>query len=355
MADRTWTDEYIARIGAPDESARERAFCVWNSIAKPIGGLGELEEIVANIASISGTEAVDISKRALAVVCADNGVLVQGVSQSDYSITTAMADAITTGRASVNKMAKVANIDIHVYDMGIKDKVPGPKDLSIANGTADMSQGPAMSEVQMRDAIDKGVGIAEELVGKGYTLIATGEMGVGNTTTSSALSAVLLGMEPAITTGRGSGLGSEALRHKISVIERCIDVNEPDPADALGTLAKVGGFDIAAMVGIYLGAAINRVPVIVDGLVSSIAALVAKRAFPGCEYAMIGSHVSSEPAAKAIIAELGIKPVIDAGMHLGEGSGAVALIPLIDMALAVYGANETFDRIGIDAYEVNPE
>ena len=345
----------MARIGEADELAREKAFCIWNSIAKPIGGLGELEEIVANIAAITGSEDVDISKRTLAVVCADNGVLVQGVSQSDYSITTAMADAITTGRASVNKMAKIADIDIHVYDMGIKDKVPGPKDLSIANGTSDMSQGPAMSEEQMREAIDKGVGIVDELVDEGYTLIATGEMGVGNTTTASALSAVLLGMDPAITTGRGSGLGSEALQRKISVIERCIEVNSPDSSDALGTLAKVGGFDIAAMAGIYLGAAIRRTPVIVDGLVSSIAALVAKRAFPGCEYAMIGSHISSEPAARAIIEELGINPVIDAGMHLGEGSGAVALIPLIDMALAVYGANETFDRVGIDAYEVNPE
>ena len=185
---------------------------------------------------------------------------------------------------------------------------------------------------------------------RGAAIIATGEMGIGNTTTSSALASVLLGRSPSDVTGRGAGLSDHGLARKIAAIERAVSVNHPDPSDPIDALSKVGGLDIAGLCGIFLGGALYRVPVVIDGFISGTAALCAARLRPGAKFAMLPSHVSAEPAGRLLLRALGLTPLITAGMRLGEGSGAVAALPLLDMALAVYHSGQTFSRLGIDAY-----
>ena len=214
-----------------------------------------------------------------------------------------------------------------------------------------MTQGPAMSREEAVQAILAGVEIARELYGQGVKLLATGEMGIGNTTTSSALAAVLLDRPVEDMTGRGAGLSSEGLQRKIRAIETAIQVNQPDPGDVLDVLHKVGGLDIAGLAGVFLGGALCHTPVLVDGFISSVAALVAARLCPDCRDYMLGSHASEEPASQLVLAELGLRPFLYAGMRLGEGTGAVAVMPLLDMGLAVYREMTTFEDTNIEAYQ----
>ena len=207
-----------------------------------------------------------------------------------------------------------------------------------------------MSREQAVKAIMNGISLVKTYKEKGYDIIATGEMGIGNTTTSSAVAAVLTGLPVSVTTGRGAGLSNEGLERKIRVIEQAIAVNAPDKDDPLDILAKLGGFDIATMTGIYLGGALYRVPVVIDGLISSAAALIAGRLCPGSVIAMIPSHTSAEPAAEYIMKELGLKPPVNAGLKLGEGTGAMCMIALLDMALAVYNDSVSFANAGVEQY-----
>ena len=198
-----------------------------------------------------------------------------------------------------------------------------------------------------------GVELVGELVGDGYSLIATGEMGIGNTTTATAVACVLLGSSPRELVGRGAGLSDAGLARKEAAIARALEVNRPRADDPLDVLAKLGGFDIAGLCGMFLGGAVHRVPIVIDGLISTVAAFCAWRLRPECLAAMLPSHLSSEPATAALLAQMGLHPVIDAGMHLGEGTGAVCLIPLLDMALALFGGT-TFAACGLDPYEEDP-
>ena len=206
-----------------------------------------------------------------------------------------------------------------------------------------------MTRGQALQAVGVGIETARECREKGYRLIATGEMGIGNTTTSAAVAAALLGCEPREITGRGAGLSDEGLKRKVAAIEKGIAVNRPDADDALDVLGKLGGFDIAAMAGLFIGGALERLPVVIDGVISAVAALVACRLCPGCAFAMIPSHMSAEPAARRVFGELGLEPVIRAGMRLGEGTGALCLFPLLDMAMALYDGL-VFSDIGMEAY-----
>ena len=221
----------------------------------------------------------------------------------------------------------------------------------VRRGTANMTQGPAMSREEAVQAILAGVEIARELCGQGVKLLATGEMGIGNTTTSSALAAVLLDRPVEDMTGRGAGLSSEGLQRKIRAIETAVRVNRPDPGDVLDVLHKVGGLDIAGLAGVFLGGALCHTPVLVDGFISSVAALVAARLCPHCKDYMLGSHASEEPASQLVLAELNLRPFLYAGMRLGEGTGAVAVMPLLDMGLAVYREMATFEDTNIEAYQ----
>ena len=347
---RALLSRWNSEIRPLDEEAMARAQAHWDGIAKPLRGLGKLEDIIVRIAGLTGSEKVSASKRAVAVLCADNGIVAEGVTQTDASVTAEMAGRMAGLRSSVCLMAKTARADVFAVDMGMLKRVEGVRDMHVADGTANMAQGPAMTEEQAVQAIRNGVTLARELVQAGYRVIVTGEMGIGNTSTSSALAAVLLGLPVDVVTGRGAGLSDEGLLRKRSAIQRAIDVNQPDPLDALQVLAALGGFDIAGMVGLYIGAALCRVPILIDGFPSSVAALTAARIVPACVQAMFATHCSKEPAAEAILKELGLDALIYADMKLGEGTGAVCLLPMLDAALAVYDSAVSFRETGISQY-----
>ncbi|MDR0937564.1 MAG: nicotinate-nucleotide--dimethylbenzimidazole phosphoribosyltransferase [Oscillospiraceae bacterium] len=333
-----------------NETAADLAQAHWNNCAKPVGSLGELEALLIKIAGITGDAEPHFSRRAVIVVAADNGVTRNGIASTPPEITVTMAGFMAKKRSSVCIMAKAANCDSYVIDVGCFKKLPfdGIIDRHIADGTEDISKTAAMSAEQCERAIQTGIDLVRDfkLTG-GYKLLATGEMGIGNTTTSSAIASVLLQRSPAEVTGRGAGLTDEALERKIKIIEQAITVNRVDPLDPFDVLCKLGGYDIAAMTGLYIGGALYGVPVIVDGFISAVAALTARRLCPKSYYAMIASHVSAEPAAKMVLSALELNAVIHAGMRLGEGTGAVALFPLLDMAAAVYKDLMTFADIGM--------
>lgn len=344
-------NEINSRLTGLDEAAVKASLERWSLVAKPLKSLGALEGLVTRIAGITGEARFDIGKRALVVMCADNGVIAQGVTQTDESITALVAADLAKGCSSANLMARVARADVIPVDVGVKypPEAPGLVSRRVAAGTRDFTSGPAMTREQALRAIGVGIETARECREKGYRLIATGEMGIGNTTTCAAVAAVLLGCEPRGITGRGAGLSDAGLKRKIAAIEKGIAVNRPDADDALDVLAKLGGFDIAAMAGLFIGGALERLPVVIDGVISAVGALAARRLCPGCAFAMIPSHMSAEPAARRIFGELGLEPVIRAGMRLGEGTGALCLFPLLDMAMALYDGL-VFSDIGMEAY-----
>lgn len=334
------------------EAARER----WRSVAKPLGGLGLLEDAVIRIAGLTGDARYRLDKRAVAVFCADNGVVAQGVSQTGSEVTRILAANLLRGDISVCKMAAVARADVIGIDMGMLGApLPGLLDRRIAAGSGDIGVGPAMTREQAARAVEHGIELAASLRRQGYAIVATGELGIGNTTTSSAVTAVLLGRKPSEVTGRGAGLSDAGMRRKVEVIEQAIAVNRPDADDPLDVLAKLGGFDIAGLAGLFIGGAIERLPVLIDGFIASVAALVALRLCPASGNAMLASHVSSEPASRALLEALALRPLICADMHLGEGTGAVAVLPLLDMALAVYNEMPTFEEMAIGRYQPFPE
>ena len=351
---QNWFDAVAGRIEPLDEGALKAARDKWNAVAKPIGSLGQLELMVEKIAGLTGSIDVDISKRAVMVLCADNGVVAQGVTQSEPEITTVIAGSVARGISSVCRMAQTVNADAVSVDMGMMtpSDVPGVIDRCIARGTGDISLGPAMSREQALTAIKIGVDLVAQMKADGYKILATGEMGIGNTTTSSAMAAAFLGLPVETVTGRGAGLSNAGLARKCAAIERALAVNEPDANDALDVLSKLGGFDIAGLVGLFIGGAVHRAPIVIDGFISALAAYTAARLCPACTCAMLPSHVSAEPAARMLFDELGIEPIIHAGLRLGEGTGAVLLFPLLDAALALYNGT-TFDDTGIEAYEVD--
>ena len=346
-------DVFAAIASDPrEEEARQAAHRQWASIAKPLDSLGLLETAVEDMAALTLSHRIDISNRALLLLCADNGVVDQGVTQCDYTVTAAVARNAGANRSSVCKMAAVANCKVVPVDMGMRDPgtIPGVLDRRVGNGTGDITLGPAMSREQAEQAVLTGVELVKELKERGVGLIATGEMGIGNTTTSSAVACALLNRPVAEMTGRGAGLSDRGLERKLWAIETALERSRPDPVDPLDVLGKVGGFDIAGMCGIYLGGAMHRVPVLMDGFISTVAALCALRLCPKSAKAMFASHVSAEPAGRLILDVLGKTPLITAGMRLGEGTGAVCAIPMLDMALSLYQDGTTFDGTGIEAY-----
>ena len=346
-------EEVIQGIVPADQEAMSRAKARWDSIAKPLGSLGLLEDAVIRVAGMTGSPDVDLSRRAVVVMCADNGVVAQGVTQTGQEVTAIVAENMSSGDTSVCAMSRAAGAEVVPVDVGVARPLTGVRIVqrNIRRGTADMTLGPAMTREEAVRAVLTGVEVARELCGRGVRLLATGEMGIGNTTTSSAVAAVLLGKPAEDMTGRGAGLSSEGLQRKIQAIETAIAVNRPDPADALDVLHKVGGLDIAGLAGVFLGGALCRTPVLVDGFISSVAALVAARLCPDCKDYMLGSHASEEPASQLVLAELGLRPFLYAGMRLGEGTGAVAVMPLLDMGLAVYREMTTFEDTNIEAYQ----
>jgi len=345
--------ELIKEIKPADKAAMDAAQKRWDSIAKPLGSLGALEDAIVRIAGMTGTADVDISKRAVIAMCADNGVVAQGVTQTGQEVTAIVTENMGRAQSSVCRMAAIAGAEVIPVDIGVARPVEGERIVqrNIRRGTADFTEGAAMTREECEKAIMTGIEIVAAEVEKGVKLFATGEMGIGNTTTSSAVVSVLLEKDPAEVTGRGAGLSSAGLERKIAAIRRGIELNKPDRNDPIDVLSKVGGLDIAGLCGVFLGGAIYRVPVLIDGFISSAAALCAARLCPHAADYMLGSHASAEPAGEMVIEALGMKPFIYAGMRLGEGTGAVAVMPLLDMAMSIYGEMDTFEDISVEAYE----
>ena len=340
-------------IRPAEDAAREQARARWNSLAKPLGSLGDLEEAVIRIAGVTGTPDVSLEKRTLLVLCADNGVVARGVSQSDASVTAAVAAALGAGASTVNHMAKDARCAVRPVDIGMvaHDRIPGVEDLAVRPGTADIAAGPAMTEAECVLAMETGIDLVRREKEAGTDILLAGEMGIGNTTTSCAVTSVLLGREPAELAGRGAGLSDEGLARKIEAIRTALQVNRPDASDPVDVLRKVGGLDLAGLCGLCLGGAYYRLPVLLDGFISCAAALCAVRLCPAAGDALLASHVSAEPAARLLLEALGRKAPVTAGLRLGEGGGAVAALKLLDTALSVYNSGHTFAHLGIEAYK----
>lgn len=347
---------YLSHIGTPDEKSMERARMRWAHVAKPLNSLGVLEDDIVKIAGIRGTSRVDIGKRALLILCGDNGVVEEGITQAGQEVTAVVTENMTKGNSSVCIMADRAGMDVFPVDMGVardlKSGLRHPLILrKIAYGTNNFLKEPAMTREETVRSIETGIRLVAELAEKGYQLIATGEMGIGNTTTSSAVCSILLNRDPEELTGRGAGLDDEGLRRKLAVVKEAVDKYGPECRDGVDILAKVGGFDLAGLTGVFLGGAVCRVPVLVDGFISAASALCAERIYPGCKDYMLASHVSAEPAGRLLLDELGLTPLIQAGMCLGEGTGAVASVPLLDMAADVYTKMSSFEEIHIEEYK----
>lgn len=344
-------EEAISKVKPLNQEAMIIAQKRWDSIAKPLHSLGKLETTIIQIAGMTGTSEVDISKRALVPMCADNGVVEEGVTQTGQEITALVANNFLKGITTACVMAKQCGVDVVPVDVGIAVDTQVRTDLKVAYGTKNMTKGPAMTREEAIRGIEAGIQIACELKEQGYKVLATGEMGIGNTTTSSAIASVLLDQPVEKMTGRGAGLSSEGLERKINAIKKSIEVNKPDANDAIDVLAKVGGLDIAGMAGTFLGGAALGMPVLMDGFISCVAAMIAVGICPAVSHYILASHVSKEPAAHLVLEHLGKDAILHGDMCLGEGTGAVALLPILDLAVKVYSSMSTFGDIKMDNYE----
>ena len=342
----------IAYIQPSDKQVAAAAKTQWDSIAKPLGSFGLLEGMIQKIAAVQGTKDVDISSRTVVVLCADHGVVAEGVTQTGSDVTAVCAEAIAAGRSNVNSIADSCHTDVLAVDMGMRTAVCHPELLNrrIAAGTANLAKGAAMTRTQAEQAICIGMDLVRDLKVQGTQLLLTGEMGIGNTTPAAALASVLLSLPPRDVTGRGAGLSAEGLARKIAAIENGIAVNHPDKSDPVGLLTALGGFEIAGMTGLFLGGAYYHIPVVIDGVISAAAAAIAYALCPQSTDYMLASHASGEPAGEGLLAFMGLSPVIRAGLRLGEGTGGLLLVPLLESTLALYRNAHRFEDMPIEKY-----
>ena len=343
-----------------DEASEEAARARQRSLTKPPGSLGRLEELAIRLAGIRGTPLPSLSRRAVIVMAADHGVAAEGVSAYPAEVTRQMVLNFLRGGAAIDVLARQAGARLVVINIGVRGPLPlaesvAPshpdctgRDRRIAPGTASMTRGPAMSRTEAEAAVSVGIATALEEADRGLDLVAAGEMGIGNTTAAAAITAALTGAEPARVTGRGTGVSGEALERKVRAVETALAVNRPHPDDPLGVLATVGGLEIAGLVGVMLGAASRRIPVVIDGYISGAAALVACSLSPGLKAFLVAGHRSAEPGHRVILEHLGLSPLLDMGMRLGEGTGAVLAFHILDAAVLTLRDMATFEEAGVD-------
>jgi len=331
------------------KEAEEKAWVRLDSLSKPIGSLGILEDIVAKIAGITGDIYNEVPKRSIIIMCADNGVVEEGVSTCPQKVTETVTYNFTKGITGVCVLSDFTNTDLTIVDVGINSDIKSDKIINkkISYGTKNMTKEPAMSREQTIKAIETGIEVVEELVSQGYNILGTGEMGIGNTTTSAAVLSILSGIDVDKVTGKGSGLTDDQLNHKIEVIKKAIEVNKPSSNDVIDVLSKVGGYDIAGLCGCFIGAAKNRVPIVIDGFIASAAALCAQRLNPHAREFMFPSHLSAEPGALYMMKELNLEPILNLKMRLGEGSGCPLAFNIIDAALYTMKHMATFEEASI--------
>ena len=339
--------QLLSRIPQPDAVAMDKARQRQAQLAKPPGSLGRLEELSIQLAGITGQVHNTIERKHLLVFAADNGVVAQGVSSAPQSVTLQQTVNLTRAKTGASVLAKHFGCGITVCDVGVNADIRDSAVLNrkIAYGTADITNGPAMTREQALQAIRTGYELADQTEAD---VLGVGEMGIGNTTTSSAILSVLLGVDVETVTGRGGGLTEESFQKKKAVIRQAIAINQPDATDVVDVLSKVGGFDIAAMCGAFLGAAASRRPVVVDGFISAVAALCAVRLCPRVRGYLVPSHASFEIGYRLAMDAIGLKPMLLLGMRLGEGSGCPLAFTVLEAACAIINDMATFDQAGID-------
>lgn len=339
--------QWIEAIAAPDEAAMAEARCRQAELAKPPGSLGRLEDLSIQLAGITGKVLCSVKRQHLLVFAADNGVVEEGVSSAPKSVTLAQTINLTRGKTGAATLCRHFGCDITVCDVGVDADIREENVLNrkIAYGTQNIAKGPAMTRQQALQAIAIGAELASQTEAD---VLGIGEMGIGNTTTSSAVLAVLLGVSVETVTGRGGGITDDSFHKKKEVIQTAITVNQPNREDVVDVLAKVGGFDLAAMCGAYLGAAATRRPVVIDGFISAVAALCAYRLCPVAVGYFIPSHASYEIGYRLTMEAMGLQPLFLLEMRLGEGSGCPLAFQVLDAACAILNEMATFDEAGID-------
>ena len=341
----------IFAITPTEPAAEDRAWERLDSLTKPPRSLGTLEEIAAQVARIQGTDHPQVDRKEILLMAGDHGVVAEGVSPYPQDVTWQMVANFVGQGAAINQIARSVGAEVLVYDVGVAkdlDGVAGIEHANVARGTANMAEGPAMSREQCAEAVMVGVEAARAAVARVVALIGTGEMGIGNTTAAAALTAAFTGVAPEYVVGRGTGLDDEGVAHKAEVVARALEVNDVGALDPLGVLAAVGGLEIAALSGVVLGAAESGVAVVSDGFISGAATLAALRLCPTAREYVIPSHLSAEPGHAVVLDAIGLDPVFDLNMRLGEGTGAALAMGVIDAACAMMSGMATFGEAGVD-------
>ncbi|MEE9617453.1 MAG: nicotinate-nucleotide--dimethylbenzimidazole phosphoribosyltransferase [Anaerolineae bacterium] len=343
-------DQTIQSIRPLDAAAMDAARARQNNLTKPPGSLGRLEEISIQVAGITGQARPVIKEKAVVTCAGDHGVVAQGVSAFPQEVTPQMVYNFLNGGAAINVLARHVGARVVVVDAGVAadfEPQPGLVIKKVAHGTADMTQGPAMSRAQAVQAIEAGIEVVEDEIARGLSIVAVGDMGIGNTTPSSGIVAAITGRPVAEVTGRGTGINDEQLTHKMAVIRKALAVNRPDPDDALDVLSKVGGFEIGTIAGVVLGAAAHHIPAVIDGFISTAGALIAGELAPLAREYMIAAHASAEIGHRAMLDRLGLIPCLDFDLRLGEGTGAALVLSVVEAACKILDEMATFESAGV--------
>jgi nicotinate-nucleotide--dimethylbenzimidazole phosphoribosyltransferase len=347
------TDRIEVRIPAADAEARRRARARADALLMPSRALGRLLELGEKAAGIAGFPTPDLSPRAIVVMAGDHGVTEEGVSAYPSEVTGQMVHGFTRGIAGINVLSRHAGIEVRVVDMGCAADLSALVsagaviDGKVAPGTRNMLREPAMRRDQALQSLRKGMDLARALAAEGFRMIGTGDMGIGNTTPSAAIAAVTTGKSVAALTGRGTGVDDAGLSRKVRVIEQSIAARRPDPRDAVDILSKIGGFEIGGIAGLILGAAEHRLPVVIDGVISTAGAVLAWRVEPRVADYLFAAHRSVEPAHEAMLSLLQLSPILDLGMRLGEGTGCALAMPIIEAGVKVIREMATFQEAGV--------
>ena len=340
----------ITNIKSLDTTSMAKAKARQDMLTKPTGSLGRLEQLSIQIAGIQGKPMPQIKQKAVIVMAADHGVAARGTSAYPQEVTAQMVLNFLHGGAGINVISRQMDARVIIVDMGVAVKLeanPGLVSRRIAAGTQDMSRGPAMTIEQAQQALETGIEIVTAEIKKGLDIVATGDMGIGNTTASSAICAIMTGKTIAEVTGRGTGLDDKQLQNKIRIINEAIALNKPDSSKPLEVLAKVGGFEIGGLAGVILGAAAHRMPVVIDGFISGAAALIAASLCPQSKDYMIAGHVSVEQGHKLLLQHLRLGPLLDLEMRLGEGTGAALAMSLAETSVRILTEMATFAEAGV--------
>jgi len=335
----------VAHVAELDVQAMNAARARHAQLTKPQGSLGRLEELAIQVAGITGQSRPRLERKAIVVCAGDHGVVAEGVSAFPQEVTAQMVLNFLRGGAAINVLARHVDARVVVMDVGVAADLPPHADLrvrKIGHGTANIALGPAMTRAQAEQSIEVGIATIEEEIARGLDIVGTGDMGIGNTTPASAIVATFTDLSAARVTGRGTGVDDAGLARKVATVERALEINRPNPTDPLDVLSKVGGFEIGAIAGLVLGAAAHRIPVVVDGFISTAGALIATELCPAARDYCIAAHRSVEIGHQAMLAHIGLNPLLDLNMRLGEGTGAALAISLVEAACRVLDEMATF-------------